>query len=297
MNRTSLYPIILIICAMAFEVMMSVQISDIKKKAEENKAKKEEQKKEASNKPGEQVQTVPIQTIQVTPAADNFNFLPIPHNDVVRETDNEEYGTIELGCLIPACFSDKDNPNIDFLHNIDSRLLSFEFRSFLDAGYHPSPYWHFMYIDLLPGIRANIEYLIIDFRFNILTEYTNDYPDSFKSWELLIGYNLVALKNFKLYAGTGIHYEDFTASKFNQLCLGSKINLANRKDYITGEIRTSIDYKTKVFPFFEAGFNFNKRVFIQRKIIAHISLGPVYQNYYQSHDIWSFRGRVIVNIR
>ena len=192
-----------------------------------------------------------------------------------------------------------EGPYDPFIENIKSNKdFSFEIKPIFDIGFHKGIDRNYTYVDYLPGARANLNVLLIDFRYNILTEYTDDFPDSFKSWELLFMLDLTAKQDFKVIIGTGIHREiwDDEPISFHEWYLGTKIPFANGVDYFDADTRFSVDYETDAFPFFEIGVRYNKRLLDFNHLAAYVTLGADYQNYYQSHDIWSFRGGIIVKI-
>jgi len=177
--------------------------------------------------------------------------------------------------------------------------FSLEIKPLFDLGFHKGIDKNYTYVDYLPGARANIHAFIIDFRYNILTEYTDDFPDSFKSWELLFMLNLTANQDFKIILGTGIHREiwDEDPISFQEWYLGTKIPFANGADYFDADTRFSVDYETEAFPFFEIGARYNKRFLDFEHLAGYITLGVNYQNYYQSHDILALRGGIIIKIK
>lgn len=154
----------------------------------------------------------------------------------------------------------------------------------------------YTYIDYLPGLRANFNIFMIDFRYNILTEYTNGYPDSFTSLELLFMANLTANQPFKIIIGTGIQREDFSQINFNEFYFGTKIPMNRGGDFLEADTRFSIDFETKAYPFFEIGGRYQKKIMNFSHLTGYISLGASYQNYYQSQDIWAINGGIIINL-
>ena len=204
-----------------------------------------------------------------------------------------------LGCLNPAPFFEKlkfgvlDTMSWD---EIDPTFVSWDLRANFDIGYHYDSEWHYTYVDYLPGVRMNLGFIMFDYRYNILTEYTDGNPDSFKSWELLVLFNLLPRKDLKIFLGTGIHREKFSKQNFNEHYLGAKVGVLNNKNHFDLDVRFSVDYKTGAFPFFETGIRYNKRLMNVNNLFGYITIGPIYQNYYQAHDIWSLRGGIIVNI-
>jgi hypothetical protein len=176
--------------------------------------------------------------------------------------------------------------------------FSLELKPHFDLGFHKGIDKNYTYVDYLPGARINLHFFLLDFRYNILTEYTDDFPDSFKSWEMLFMFNLSANQNYKIVLGTGLQREiwDDEQISFHEYYFGTQIPFANGADYFDADTRFSVDYETEVFPFFEIGGRYNKRFLNFEHLSGYITLGATYQNYYQSHDIWALRGGVIIKL-
>ncbi len=204
-----------------------------------------------------------------------------------------------LGALNPIpLFKGKKvgRSNSIYWTEIDPTFVSWDIRALFDYGYHYDAEWHYTYIDFLPGVRLNLGFLMLDYRYNILTEYTDGNPDSFKSWELLALFNLLPKRTIKVFVGTGIHREQFSKLSFAEHYVGTKLGVLDNKNYFDADLRFSIDYKTGSFPFFETGIRYNKRLMNVDDIFGYLTLGAVYQNYYQSHDIWSLSGGIVLNV-
>ncbi|OQY01627.1 MAG: hypothetical protein B6I20_07620 [Bacteroidetes bacterium 4572_117] len=178
----------------------------------------------------------------------------------------------------------------------DPTVLSFEARANVAVGLQYSKHENYTYVNFLPGVRGNLGAFSTDFRFNILTEYADDFPDSFSSWEWLFLLNIEPVETFRLNFGSGVQYEKYSASYFNEHYIGFKFGLNKNKDYLDIDTRFSMDYATSAFPFFEAGVHYKKRIAAFDNVFMHISLGGMYQNYYQSQDIWALQGGLIVNV-
>jgi len=175
--------------------------------------------------------------------------------------------------------------------------VTLDIRANFDLSLHKGIDKNYVHIDYLPGLRASFDFFMFDFRFNILTEYTDDFPDSFKSWELLAMFNITANQDYSVILGTGMHKEEYNeGSSFHEFYLGTKIPLKNKKDYVDIDTRFSTDYKTNEFPFFEFGGRYNVRFLDTKNLSGYITLGATYQNYYQFYDIWGFRGGIVLNI-
>ncbi len=175
--------------------------------------------------------------------------------------------------------------------------FSLDLKPQFDLGFHKGIDKNYTYVDYLPGLRANLHFLSIDFRYNILTEYTDDFPDSFKSWELLLIANMTPNQDFKVLLGAGLQREIWDEPvNFTEFYLGTQIPFSNSKDYFDADTRFSYDSETEMFPSFEIGGRYNMQFLNFEHLSGYITLGATYQNYYQSHDIWALRGGVIINI-
>lgn len=313
MSKNPVYTIFLGFCLLNIYNPCLCQIKDIKKKSTENQSKKDTGSSNKSNKKSG------------SSGSTTYDYLETERDNT--STLDAVFGCLDIGsdimgsgCLAPSSpGSGSTQPNyttksskikpqkaikeprirkLDTLSwkQIDPTFLSLDIRAHFDVGSHYSSNKNYFYVDYLPALRANIEVVMIDFRYNILTEYTDDFPDSFTSWELLLMINLLPKEDYKLALGTGLYNEEYTNTIFNEHFLGAKIGLNQNKDFIDAEMRVVVDYKTKAFPFFEIGTRYNKRVMTLKKLFTYISLGVTYQNYYQSHDIWAFRGGILVNI-
>jgi hypothetical protein len=209
---------------------------------------------------------------------------------------------IDAGCSALSCCWDAGFYFLDFLidhhqeilnmRNLDPTVLSFEVNPDLAYALHFGKDQVYQYVNYLPGARANIGIISADFRFNMLTEYTNDFPDSFKSWEMLFLLNIIPAESFKITFGTGAYYETFTESWFNEHYLEFKILMPNHHDFFDLDSRVAVDYERGLIPFMEAGITYNTRFISVNHVNAYLSFGAMYLNYYSAHDIWAAKGGV-----
>ena len=178
---------------------------------------------------------------------------------------------------------------------------SLDFKANLAIGFEPSKEKTYTYYNFLPGIRANIAWFLIDFRYNILTEFDQDLPDAFKTWDLLFLANLNMDENSKLIAGLGMHREEYSQTTFLEFCMGMKIGLFQKRDYLDIEGRASMDMNDQdnpdddEFPLTEIGITYNRRFIDAKNLYGYFSVGAMYQNYYSSTDIWAFKAGIILN--
>lgn len=184
---------------------------------------------------------------------------------------------------------------MDFRY-LDPTLLSLEIDAGFTNAFHYAHGNYYRYINYLPRARANLGVFAADFRYNILTEYTDDFPDSFKSWELLFLINLMPDDNVKFSIGSGVYYEMFTEKYYNENYFETRIGTFGNKDFLGMDTRVVFNYGTSQYPFFEAGIYYNTRFIDFEHLYTYIALGVTYQNYYQAHDIWAVRGSLIFNL-
>jgi hypothetical protein len=182
------------------------------------------------------------------------------------------------------------------LRFLDPTLLSLEITPQAAYALHFDKDKTYTYINFLPQVRANLGIISTDFRFNMLTEYTNDFPNAFNSFEMLFLFNLVAQKKFRFSIGSGADYEFFTENFYNEHYIQFKIFLPNNSDFFDLDGRLSCDYERGLFPFAEAGIQYSSRIFSLAHLNTNLFIGCMYQNYYSAHEIWEFKGGLSLNI-
>jgi hypothetical protein len=184
------------------------------------------------------------------------------------------------------------------LRYLDPCLLSLEVDANIAYAIHYSTdsNQYYNYVNYLPHVRGNLGIFSTDFRYNMLTEYTNDLPDSYKSWELLFMLNFVPVDGFKMSLGSGVFYEMFTEKYYNEHYFDMQFGLFENKDFIDLDTRVVVDYNTSVIPFLEAGMKYSMKFINFNRVYAYLSLGGFYQNYYESHDIWAASAGIMLNI-
>ncbi len=182
------------------------------------------------------------------------------------------------------------------LQDLDPSVVSITARAGFAMGLHYTSSKNYIYVNYLPGIRANWGVISTDFRYNILTEYTDNFPNLFTSWDWLFLFNYEPVETFKMTMGTGVQMEKYTNSYYNEHYLGFKIGVFNNRDYIDIDTRLSMDYNSGELPFFEGGIRYNTRIINTRSLFVYVTIGGIYQNYYSSHDIWAAQGGITLNI-
>ncbi len=212
---------------------------------------------------------------------------------------------IDAGCYALSCCWDGGFFILEFIidHHeeilnmryLDPTVLSFEIEPQLAYALHFGADQTYKYVNYLPQVRANLGVISTDFRFNMLTEYTNGFPDAFQSWEILLLLNIVPDKKFRISVGSGLYVETFTQSNYNENYLGLKFMMPNEKDFLDMDTRVVCDYNRGLFPFIEGGIRYSSRFIDFEHIYGYITFGAMYQNYYSSHDIWAAKGGLSFN--
>lgn len=175
--------------------------------------------------------------------------------------------------------------------------LSLDINALFDASIHKGINKNYFHIDYLPGLRANIFFVILDFRFNMLTQPSVDDIDAFKSWEFMFMINFTANQDYSIMLGAGLYKETYNGgNNFNEYYGGFVIPLNNKNSYIDVDTRVAVDFRTKDFPFFECGGRYNIKILRMKHLSTYLTLGLSYQNYYQSYDIFGFRSGLVFNI-
>jgi len=177
---------------------------------------------------------------------------------------------------------------------IENQKLDFSFD--INANFAAGLEFHstktYTYYNFLPGVRANLSWFLIDFRYNILTEFSEDLPDAFKTWGLMFLINVKAGERSNIIFGSGMHKEQYSDMLFNQHYFGVKTVLNEKSDFLDINGRFAVDYKTSEFPFLEFGMHFNKSLTNSDRFSIFFNVGAMYQNYYSATDIWALQAGI-----
>ena len=202
----------------------------------------------------------------------------------------------DIGFEVFTAFLIEHHKEILNFRDIDPSVLSLDLRANFAMGLHHSMDTNYISVNYLPGVRGNVGVFASDFRFNMLTEYTNDLPNSFKSWEWLFLLNIEPVETFRITFGTGMQKENSTGNMYNQHYLGFKVGTFGGKDYIMADTRLSVNYTTNQYPFFEGAISYNTRIIDFDFAQVYIKIGGIYQNYYAAYDILAANGGLIFNL-
>jgi hypothetical protein len=298
-NQIQLPLILILIILSSFEFTINAQIQDIKKNSNENKSNNSSNNNSNSSSSGSDDNSdflggcfglffdIFTGCLSSRPEVDNNNIADNPNEYLYNNEQNE----IENNLNSVDSFNIK-NQSYEIKRPAD---FSLDLKANFALGLEYSKEKTYKYYNFLPGVRANLAWFLIDYRYNILTEFSEDLPDAFKTWDLMFLFKINATKNTQIIFGTGMHREEYSSTMFNQHFLGTKIGILANRDYIDIEGRLTIDYSTEVFPFNELGIRYNMRIINAENLYGYFSFGGHYQNYYSSTDIWALQAGIILN--
>ncbi|MFH0866400.1 MAG: hypothetical protein V1904_09395 [Bacteroidota bacterium] len=153
---------------------------------------------------------------------------------------------------------------------------------------------HFGYAEpsssmLLPRIRGNWGLFSTDFRFSNMTEYgTADGTDFLNTidWQIL-EFNFVVTKPVIVRLGTGLMYEFHNSNTFMEHFLGIDGTWKDHQYLASAEARIAKDYYTGATPRFEGNLRMNYRIMETAHMDGYAMIGSIYQNCYNSVDVWT----------
>jgi hypothetical protein len=206
------------------------------------------------------------------------------------------------GCLGSFGSSKTNENNNSFIvvqdstHASRSHGVSFDINANFAIGFEYSSKKTYNYYIFLPELRLNLSWFLVDFRYNMLTEFSQDLPDALKTWDLEFLLNIRANQNTNIILGSGMHKEQLNSLLFNEHYLGLRSKLNDKEDYLEINGRLAIDYQTSAIPFSEFGVHYNKRFINSNNLSAFFNIGGIYQNYYSSTDIWAFQAGILLKL-
>jgi hypothetical protein len=172
------------------------------------------------------------------------------------------------------------------------RLISLE--TYLHGAVQPSSYYL-----VNPRIRGNWGLFSTDFRFNYLIEESpgNGAHDlSSFDWQI-IQLNLITTKNVIGRIGGGSMQENFGGhNTFFEWTAGLTIIPNDRSIGGSIEYRIAKDYSTNAVPRREVNFYLEKQIFEKRALHGYVTLGGVYQRYYESISVWGMQAGFVIRI-
>lgn len=206
-------------------------------------------------------------------------------------------GCWNAGYVIIDFLADHHRDILD-MRNFNPCFVSLEVDAGFSSAFHYSDLdnmWY-QYANMLPHIRGNLGIFSTDFRFNFLAEYNNGLPNSFKTWDLLFILNMVPDDAFRISLGSGMYYEVYTEKLYHEHYFQVQLGLFQNRDFIDFDTRIAPDYSTNLVPFMETALRYKFRFINFDHVYAWLSLGAVYQNYYQEHGIIGGNAGLILNI-
>lgn len=174
----------------------------------------------------------------------------------------------------------------------NKRLISLE--TYFQGAVQPSSY----YI-ANPRIRGNWGLFSTDFRFNYLVEESKGSGSGDLStfdWQIL-QLNIVTTKNVIGRVGFGNMVENYGAKQtFFEWTTG--VNILSNDQKLGGalEYRVAKDYNTNAIPRREVNFFVEKQIFSTGALHGALTLGGMYQRYYESVSVWGMQAGLVMRI-
>lgn len=163
----------------------------------------------------------------------------------------------------------------------------------VQGGVRPASYYLFW-----PRIRGNWGLFSTDFRMNYLIEESIDGYKHIRTndWQI-IQMNLITSRFITLRVGTGMMTEAFGANRrFNESAFMLGVHAPDQSKIILFEYRFSKDWDTGVNPRREFSVQYQHQLFSAGSLHGNISVGGVYQKYYNTIEIWGVQGGIVFRI-
>jgi hypothetical protein len=168
--------------------------------------------------------------------------------------------------------------------NINPYIVSFDIVA--QAALQPSRYYLFN-----PRIRGNWGLFSTDFRVNYLLEENVLGPQDLSSidWQVL-QLNIVTTRHVIGRIGGGFMKENFGGRQsFFESTYGVFVQSNNKNIGVSAEYRLAQDFVTGAIPRRELSAQFEKRLFSSGYWNTYLTLGGVYQRYYESISVWGLQ--------
>lgn len=163
----------------------------------------------------------------------------------------------------------------------------------LQGAVKPSSY----YI-LQPRIRANWGLFSTDFRMSYLIE---DDVDGLKhirtnDWQI-VQFNLITNRFLTFRVGTGFMQEAFADHRyFNESAFMFNVHAPDQSKMLGFEFRFAKDWDTGDNPRREFSVHYQHQIFEASALHGYISVGGLYQRYYNSIDVWGIQGGLVFRL-
>jgi hypothetical protein len=175
--------------------------------------------------------------------------------------------------------------------NINPYIVSIDVIS--QVAIQPSRYYLYN-----PRIRGNWGLFSSDFRVNYLLQETGNGADDLSSidWQIL-QLNIVTTRHVIGRIGGGFMKENFGGREsFFESTYGIFVQSNSKKIGGSIEYRLAQDFATGLVPRRELNAQFEKRLFSSGYWNAYLTLGGVYQNYYESISVWGVQAGLAFRI-
>ena len=156
----------------------------------------------------------------------------------------------------------------------------------LQGAIKPSSYYIFQ-----PRIRGNWGLFSTDFRMSYLIEEDVDGVKHIRTndWQIL-QLNLITNRFFTFRVGTGFMQEAFESYRyFSESSVMLNLHAPDQSKVLGFEFRFAKDWDTGVNPRREFGVKYQHQIFRASILHGYISLGGLYQRYYNSIDVWGIQ--------
>lgn len=151
------------------------------------------------------------------------------------------------------------------------------------------------YYILQPRIRANWGLFSTDFRMNYLIEDDADEVKHIRTndWQI-IQLNLITNRFFTFRIGTGFMREAFGDKRyFNESSIMFNIHAPDQSKVVGFEFRFAKDWDTGLNPRREFNIQYQQQIFQASALHGYITLGGLYQRYYNSIDVWGIQSGLV----
>ncbi|HMV09813.1 MAG TPA: hypothetical protein PK325_15745 [Cyclobacteriaceae bacterium] len=151
------------------------------------------------------------------------------------------------------------------------------------------------YYVLQPRIRGNWGLFSTDFRMSYLIE---DDVEGFKhirtnDWQVL-GLNLITNRFFTFRVSTGFMQEAFADHRyFSESAVALNVHAPDQSKVLGFEFRFAKDWDSGLNPRREFSVQYQHQIFQASALHGYVSLGGLYQRYYNSIDVWGVQGGLV----
>ena len=149
-----------------------------------------------------------------------------------------------------------------------------------------------------PRVRGNWGLFSSDFRVNYLLEETDNGTTDLSSidWQV-VQFNIVTTRNVVGRLGAGFMKENFGGRQtFFESSVGALIQSSSKKTGISFEYRWAQDFETDVTSRREFSAQFEKRLASRGYWNTYLTIGGVYQRYYESISVWGVQAGLAFRI-